>query len=268
MVQPMQIKDMSNDHIAGIDNIVKAANGKRFVFLGESHTNPEHHKFQAHVIEAFARSGRTVIVGFEMFQRPKQSALNPWTMGMWSEEQFLTETDWKHQWGYDFALYRPIFEVTREYKIPMVALNIPRDWVRAVGRSGFSGLTEEQRRELPTPLGTYNPVHRQIFTAMIGSAHPMTGTSADNMYSGQVLWDEAMADSALKYLDAHSFGSDPVFIVIAGSGHVMYGQGINWRIFKRTGEKGVTVVMVDGDKPVTVSRGLGDFVFCGGMEKS
>ena len=102
---------------------------------------------------------------------------------------------------------------------------------------------------------------------MIGNSHPMTGASMDNMYSGQVLWDEAMADSALKYLTAHPQGSNAVFVVIAGSGHVMYGQGINWRIFKRTGEKGITVVMVDGEKPVSVSRGIGDFVFCGGTEK-
>jgi len=264
----MELQNLATNHKASINDIVNAAQNKRFVFLGESHTNPEHHKFQAQVIEAFAKSGRPVIVGFEMFQRPKQSTLNPWTMGMYTEDQFIQESDWKHQWGYDFALYRPIFEVTKRYQIPMVALNIPRDWVRSVGKSGFNGLTEQQKHELPDPLGTYNPVHRQVFNAMIGTAHPMTGANMDNMYSGQVLWDEAMADSALKYLDAHSFGSNPVFIVIAGSGHVMYGQGINWRIHKRTGEQGVTVVMVDGEKPVTVSRGIGDFAFCGGVEKS
>ena len=263
----MQIVDLASGKASSVGDIVWAARGKRFVFLGESHTNPEHHKLQASVIEALAKSGRPVVVGFEMFQRPVQAALNPWTMGWSSEEQFVQESDWKHQWGYDFALYRPIFEVTRQYRIPMVALNIPRTWVRAVGKGGFAGLSQEEKSQLPTPLGTLNPVHRQVFNAMIGGAHPMTGTSADNMYSGQVLWDEAMADSALKYLDSHPLPPSTVFVVIAGSGHVMYGQGINWRIQHRTGEKGLTVVMVDGEKPVKVSRGLGGYVFCGGVEK-
>ncbi|MBI5707182.1 MAG: ChaN family lipoprotein [Armatimonadetes bacterium] len=265
VVKPGEIMDTRSSRSATIADIVKAAEGKRFVYLGESHTNAQHHQMQADVIVALAKSGRQVIVGFEQFTRPVQLQLNPWTLGWWSEEQFIKNADWKGQWGYDYAFYRPIFEATKQYRLPMVALNVPRDWVRAVGRGGPNGLPADAKSQVPE-LDVTNKDHREVFFAMIGGHPPGSSTQMDNMYSAQVLWDTAMADSALKYLAQHPTTSNTVFVVIAGSGHVMYEQAINYRIFKRTGEKGVTVVMVGGKEPVTVSRGIGDFVFCGGSE--
>jgi uncharacterized iron-regulated protein len=242
-------------------DVARAADGKRFVYLGEGHTNAEHHKMQAQIIDALVRRGRDVIVGFEMFTRPKQDDLNPWTLGWWTEEEFLARSEWKTQWGYDFALYRPVFEIVKRNKLPMIALNVPRDWVRAVGRQGIAGLTDEQKAQLPSDIDLGWKNHRSVFEAMIGGGHPMTGAMADNMYAAQVLWDVSMADSALKYWERTPRSPRTVVVILAGAGHVMYGLGINGRIAKRTGEKGVTVTMVEGDGKATVSRGIGDFVF-------
>jgi hypothetical protein len=52
-----------------------------------------------------------------------------------------------------------------------------------------------------------------------------------------------------------------VMVVIAGSGHVMYRQGINWRVKNRTGDAGITVVMGSEEKAREVSTGLGDFFY-------
>jgi hypothetical protein len=52
-----------------------------------------------------------------------------------------------------------------------------------------------------------------------------------------------------------------VFVVIAGSGHVMYRPGINGRLAARGLGTGVTVVMAESDKPITVSKGIADFLF-------
>jgi hypothetical protein len=52
-------------------------------------------------------------------------------------------------------------------------------------------------------------------------------------------------------------------VVVAGSGHGLYGQGINYRITKRTAKPVLTVICVDGDAPRAVSRGIGDWVFMG-----
>lgn len=257
-VEPGTLVETASGNTATPDDVARAAIGKRFVYLGESHDVLRHHEIQAEVIRALAKQGRSVIVGFEMFTRPVQDRLNPWTLGWWTEQEFIEGSDWKTQWGFDFALYRPIFQAVRDLRLPMVALNVPRDWVRRVGRSGPSGLTAEEQAQVP-PIDISNGAHRQVFDALMGG-HPIPGTAGENIYAAQVLWDVAMADSALKYLDSYPRDSRTVFVVIAGSGHVMYGQGINYRIWKRTGESGVTLVMGETDGKREVSRGLGDFV--------
>lgn len=255
------LTDLRTVKTATADDVAAAADGARFVLVGESHTSPEDHQLQADIIEALVKRGRNVVVGFEMFTRPNQMNLNPWTLGMWSEEEFIQKADWKGQWGFDYALYRPIFEVIKKNRLPMAALNVPRDWVRAVGKSGPSGLTGEQQAQVPQ-LYLGNKGHRQVFEALMGG-HPMTGAQGDNIYAAQVLWDEGMADSAIKYMDRFSANSKAVMVICAGSGHTLHGQGINWRIKRRTGEPMITVVCTESDGERKVNRGVGDFVFVG-----
>ncbi len=255
-----QIVSTSTSRPVTVSDIAKAAEGKQFVYLGESHNNPDHHKMQAAVIAELVKQGREVIVGFEMFTRPAQINLNPWTLGWWDEATFIEQSNWKKEWGFDYALYRPIFETIKANRLPMVALNVPRDWVRAVGKGGYAALTPEWKKELPDPLFLGNDKHKEIFAAMMGG-HPMTGTAGENIYAAQVLWDEGMADTAIKYMNSHMVSPKTVFVVVAGAGHVMYGQGINYRVGLHTKMTGVTLTMVDGTEPLTVSRGLGDFVY-------
>lgn len=255
------VKDMRSDAVSSARGIAEAADGYRFVCLGESHDNLDHHKMQAAVIQALVDRGRDVVVGFEMFQRPIQKALNPWTMGMYTKEEFINQAEWKTQWGFPFELYEPIFLTVQRDRLPMVALNVPRDWVRAVGKGGYDGLTPQAKSELPSDFYLKNKEHREIFGAMMGG-HPMQGDAGENMYKAQTLWDEGMADTALKYLSARISGPKTVFVIVAGSGHVMYGQGINFRIKRRTGMDSLTLTCVDSNEPIKVSRGLGDFVYC------
>lgn len=265
-VSPGQITRLSDGVAVSPSDVAKAARGTRFVYLGELHDQLSHHQMQAAIIEALVKDGRDVIVGFEQFTRPFQDALNPWTLGWWTDEEFIQKADWKANWGMDFALYKPIFDVTKQYKLPMVALNVPRDWVRRVSRGGFNALTPEERATVPTPDLT-NKDHRSIFSALMGG-HPVAGERGENIYTSQVLWDEAMADSAIKYMAARPTSAKTVFVVVAGSGHVMYGQGINYRAWKRTGDRGITVTKMTADEATEVARGLGDFVYATKPEAS
>jgi len=255
-----QIYDLTRQRRATVQDIVDAARGKRFVFLGENHATTDHQQMEAEVIAALVGAGRHVVVGMEMYQRPKQNWLDQWSSGTISEADFVTQSDWKGQWGYDFAFYRPVFQVVRDNGLPLVGLNIPRIWVRDVGQQGFAGLPDDAKAELPPAMDLSNKDHHAIFDALMGG-HPAGGSNMDNMYAAQVLWDEAMSDTAIKYLDKAPKDPKAVFVVIAGSGHLEYKQGINWRIAKRKAGDGVTVIMMQSDEPATVSRGIGDFVY-------
>ena len=258
VVQPGSILDLRSLKTATRADVAASADSCRFVFVGEEHDNPKHHQMQADIIQALVERGRSVIVGFEMFQRPIQPMLNPWTLGWWTEDEFIQKADWKHQWGMDYALYRPIFETIKKDKLPMVALNIPRDWVHTVGTKGYDALNDDQKGQLVPSLDLQNRNHKKMFEAMM-EGHP----AAPNMYAAQVLWDTAMADSAIKYLDSHVLPSNTVLVIVAGAGHGMYGQGINYRLGMRNAGSCLNLICVTGkDGPVTVSRGIGDYVYC------
>jgi uncharacterized iron-regulated protein len=235
--------------------VAAALDGERWFYLGENHATAEHQKLEADMVQALVDRGRRVIVGVEFFQRPKQSILDQWSAGELKEDEFLSKADWKGQWGYPYSFYRPLFEVIRKNRLALVGLNVPRDWVRAVGKGGPDALTAEQAAQVPN-LNLGNRDHRSVFNALMGG-HPPTGPQGENIYAAQVLWDEGMADTAVKYRRARN----SIFVVIAGSGHVMYGQGINWRVRGRTGERGKWLVMTQSDGPAKVARGMGDFVY-------
>jgi uncharacterized iron-regulated protein len=237
--------------------VAAAAKGVRFVFVGESHDNPWHHQAQASVIEALVAEGRRVVVGFEMFTRDNQANLAPWTLGRWDEATFLERAQWKAQWGFDFALYRPVFESVRRHRLEMVALNVPRQWVRDVARNG-PGTLEGGRREWVPELDLGQSGHRRVFDSLM-DGHP-PGSALEGMYAGQVTWDTGMAQSALDAM-AKSANPNRVMVVVAGIGHTLYGQGINLRIALRTGERTVSAVCIESDGPREVSRGVADFVF-------
>lgn len=256
-VAPGQIVSTRTGRPATVAEIAQSARGKGWVFLGEQHATEPHQQLHADVVRALVAEGRRPVIGLEMITRPKQDVLDAWTAGKLDEEAFLKDVDWKGQWGFDFRFYRPIFAVAKEKSLPVVGLNVPRDWVRAVGRGGYAALPTTARLQLPAKMDTTVKDHRAVFNSLMGG-HPMSGTQGENMYAAQVLWDEGMADTALKYRER--FNPD-VFVVMAGSGHIMYRQGINRRIAMRRAGDGVTVVMLSSKEPVEVSRGIGDFVF-------
>lgn len=257
-VKTGQIIETKTSKPTSAKGIARQAKGYRYILLGESHDHADHHWLQAEIIHELAKSGRDVVVGLEMFTRPVQSELFAWSLGWQSEGEFIEKSKWKTEWGFDFGLYRPIFEAAKKFKLPLVALNVPRDWVRKVGREGLAALTEEQRQELPKDIDLGNQNHRSIFSALMGG-HPVAGTRGENIYSAQVLWDAGMADTATKWMEKRP--KDSIMVIVAGSGHVMYKQGINWRITQTTGEKTLDVVMIEGDQPQNVSKGISDYVF-------
>jgi uncharacterized iron-regulated protein len=251
---PGQIIDLGSGRPSDLKGVVQAADGKRFVFLGEQHATTAHQQMEADVIKALVAAGRHVVVGMEMYTRPVQDVLDKWSTGEMSEADFITLSDWKHQWGFDYGFYRPVFEAVKANHLPLIGLNVPRQWVHDVGQAGFESLPTNARLQLPPQIYLGNREHREVFDSLMGG-HSMAGTSMDKMYAAQVLWDESMADTAVKYLDRFPSDRSTVFVVIAGAGHLMYGQGINYRIHRDH------MIMLQSDSPVTVSRGLGDFVY-------
>lgn len=256
-VQPGFTDSQTGRSVSPAD-IAKAARWTRFVLVGESHATPPHHQAQADIIRALAADGRYVVVGLEMLTKEKQSYLGLFSVGKVSVDAFPEYIDWKNQWGHDYNAYRPVFQAIHDLELPLYALNLPRDLVRRIGQEGPSAVKPEEKKWLPN-LDLSNQNHRAVFTSLMGG-HPLTGARGENIYAAQVSWDTGMAKSAI---DAMEFRTSDkwVMVILAGIGHTMYEQGINYRIKQMTGEESLSIACLPADGPTDVSRGLSDYLF-------
>jgi uncharacterized iron-regulated protein len=115
--------------------------------VAETHDSKKHHELQRDVIHSFQTKKVPVAIGLEMFQTDYQKQLDDWVEGKIPEQNF-TEIYAKN-WSYDWSLYRELFIFARDNRIPMIALNVPKDMVFKVARKGFASLTPEERKNLP-----------------------------------------------------------------------------------------------------------------------
>ncbi len=200
----------------------------RLLLIGEEHTAMDSHRIERRVIEELHRAGRRVSVGLEMFPYTAQSALDDWSRGALSEEEFLRASHWYKSWGYAWDYYREIFRFARENRLPLFAVNAPREVVTAVRKKGFQGLTPEEAAHIPARVDSDDPDHLRLFRASFEDATFHAGMSPEQwqaMFNAQCTWDATMAFQSVAALGRDS---DPraILVVLVGAGHVQYGLGI------------------------------------------
>jgi uncharacterized iron-regulated protein len=203
----------------------------RLLLIGEEHTNTECHLVQYRVLEALITSGRRVFIGLEMYPYTEQRFLDQWRDGLLTEEGFVRMSRWYDNWGYNWAYYRDIFLLARDHKVPMFAVNTPREVVAAVRKKGLSNLTPEEAAHIPKDIDVNSADHLTFFkTTFEGNEGPVHGSGMGddmlmNMLSAQATWDATMGFNGVEALKAQN---DPkaIMVILVGSGHVAYGVGI------------------------------------------
>ena len=85
-----------------------------------------------------------------------------WTIGSrgkLTDEAFLKASEWRQVWGYDAALYMPLFQFARLNRIPMIALNVERTPRRASRPKRMGGVSlPRSAKVFPTPLQPVRPI--------------------------------------------------------------------------------------------------------------
>ena len=226
-----QIVHLPTGSVVSIAQMLTIAGDARIVYLGETHDNPASHRLELQVLEALAeRHPGSQALGMEMFSRAQQSALDRWVAGLLDEKAFLKESRWFENWQMDFGYYRDLLNFARDRRIPIIALNAEKSLVGAVRSKTPDQLSKEEQARLPE-LDLTDPYQRGLVAAIFGdSSHG--GMQLDSFVRIQTLWDETMAESAVRYM-ASPAGKDKHLLVIAGGNHVSYGFGIPRRVFRR-----------------------------------
>ena len=225
----------------------------RVILVGESHTNYAHHLNQLAVIKsAYKNWGKNTSIGLEMVQADSQQqhqmVLDDYVAGKISEREMLRGVQWYDRWKYDFRLYRPIFSFARQHKIPLIALNIPREITKRVSKVGIKGLNKAERSQLPKVLDKSNSAYvariKQVFGMHAHGGAKADGNEFNRFLEAQLAWDEGMAFNATKYLR-----NNPAkrMVILAGSGHLINREGIPSRLDRQAGTKSV-VILSDVDE--------------------
>ena len=213
------------------EQMLTAATDARLVYVGETHDNPASHRLQLTVLRAMAaRYPHRVAVGMEMFTPSQQDVLDRWVAGELSEKEFLKQSRWYAVWNMDFAYYRDLLVFARDHHIPVVGLNADKDLVRAVGQKAFEQLDAAERQRLPQ-IDMSDPYHRAMVEAIYGG-HSQGNSMLDGFLRVQSLWDEAMAESVVRFLNGRDDETWRM-VIVAGGNHVRYGYGIPRRVFRR-----------------------------------
>ena len=200
---------------------------KRIILVGEHHTTRSHHQGQLQVIRLLHQAGLQVAIGLEMFRSDSQKALNRWVSGDIDKTAF--EKIYYDNWNFAWPLYGMIFEYARDEKIPLVGLNVPRDITRQVARDGFKSLSDEQKEKLSNITCRVDKEYMDYIRKAFGG-HAHGNLNFIYFCEAQLVWDNAMAVSALDYLTANP---NAVMVILAGTGHVRK-QAIPAQISKRS----------------------------------
>ncbi len=232
---PVGISAQPRHFAAIIDDLAQS----RVIYAGETHTDYGAHLLQLQIIQALherqAQAGQKdgLAIGLEMFPHSSQAALDDWISGkIATEREFIQRSGYFEVWGFDYRLYRDILNYAKAKGIPLIALNLDKNIVSSVFRSGSTdSLTSAQQMELASERDLTLPGYRQRLEE-IHALHKDApqGSNFSGFLQAQAIWDETMAENAAAYLRKEPHRQ---LVVLAGVGHVSKENGIPPRLNRR-----------------------------------
>jgi uncharacterized iron-regulated protein len=264
-VAPGQIISMESGRAIPFEAMIRDMRSVPFISIGEAHGSLPTHELQARIIRALWKQDHHVAVGLEMVPASRQEALSQWSRGLLTEAEFLRKTGWYTTWGFNFGLYRPILAFAKEHEIPLYAFDTPREVVARFRVQDGRVLPEEVKPPVPEPDPAEEESRFLLRQSLESMKMPADLKGAviermfEDLYRSQVERESDMAGRAIR---AQRLEGRKV-VVLIGSGHLMFGLGLDRLVHDRSGQPSRSVVPVQvpkGEASVTVTRSLADYI--------
>ncbi|WP_295623906.1 ChaN family lipoprotein [uncultured Nitrosomonas sp.] len=250
--------------------IIARATKASVVLLGETHVNADHHRWQLQTLVALHVVRPNMVIGFEMFPRRVQAALDKWIAGELGEKEFLRAAEWDRVWNTDANLYLPLFHFARMNRIPMVALNIETKLRHQVAEKGFYGVPLEEREGVTRPaepsqayMDFLLPIYKQ-HDRKDKKTGEITPDDPDfrRFIGGQQLWDRAMAQVLQQATTESTDPEKPLVVGVMGTGHVLHGFGVTHQLHDLGIQNVIALLPWDSSKSCKqLVEGVADAVF-------
>lgn len=225
-----RIYDVRAGRFVGEAELYDALARARFVLLGETHDNADHHRLQARVIRELAKRPPGVsVVAFEMLDLDQQAVVVEHLSRRPADlDAFARAVRWEERGWPDFDLYRPVFEAALEAGARIVAAGLEPRRIRAVASGDLSVLPEG----LPARTGLLEPLPaelRQRMEAVLFDAHcgRLARDFLPRLVAVQRARDAVMADRL-----AVTAGRGRA-VLITGRGHARRDFGVPWYLARR-----------------------------------
>lgn len=211
-----QFAGVGDKKAADLAEVVKNVERADVIFIGEIHYNEQHHKAQLDIVRSLHARKIPIAIGLEMFTPEDQQKLDDWTGGRLDEESF--KPVFSRNWSYGWQLYRDLFIFARDNRIPLIALNIPKQVISRVMAQGPSALQES---EIPPKISwslnkSQADYMRTIASQVFGSSPPEKYLA--RLSEAQALRNSGMAWNIARYKQNHA--ADRV-VVLAGMWHAV-----------------------------------------------
>jgi uncharacterized iron-regulated protein len=185
------------------------------VYLGESHDNPHHHLDQARVLAAMLADGARPALAFEILARDQQPEVDAAMLESADPAALANRLGWGERGWPDFEMYRPLFDLARRYRLPVVAIDLGQPVVRRIAREGLAALAADERSRLasrlPPDADREQSIARDIETAHCGL---LPSAAVPGMVDAWHARNVTMARLVIMALERA-----PQVVVIVGRGH-------------------------------------------------
>lgn len=242
-----------------LDKVMKATDGKKFIFFGELHNNPISHWLQFEVTKRlYSVAKNRLVLGAEMFEADNQYIIDEYLADQISSKNFQSEVRLWPNYNTD---YKPLMEFAKEKGLKFIATNIPRRYASMAYKQGLDSLQNlsDEAKKYIAPLETFK------FDSTVACYSKMIYEFGDHggvaIAGAQAIKDATMAHFILQNVNNRS-----VFLHYNGAYHSDNKEGIVYYLKKEVDESKVmtltTVQQESTDKLLDEYKGQADFIIC------
>jgi uncharacterized iron-regulated protein len=240
-----RVYETATRRFVGIDAVARRLGDLDVAFFGEFHDNAGSHEAQRDLLALVASQNRPVVLGFEMFERDVQPIIDEYLRGTIDEDAFLRSARPWPNYGTD---YRPLLELARAHRWPVLATNLPRRLAASIGRQGLAAREHFGAGEdgfiaatVECPLDDYWVRFVETLTgeedADGSTAHTTVDPKLQNFFQAQCARDSTMAEALAPHVDEGT-----LVLHLNGGFHTDFRLGIVDRLLLRRPEARIGVI--------------------------
>lgn len=242
-----EIYDTKSEEILTIQDFARKSANFDIIFFGEFHDDSIIHKIQSDFFAEFIKINPRTALSMEMFERDVQLFLDDYLSDKITEDEFLKNS---RPWPDYKKFYRPLVELAKENKLPVIAANIPRKYAAMYANDGMSAiekLPSDERKFVTSSMTIKDDEYMQKFietmTGNFGDKNKRLTPNQENLillyYGAQLIKDETMAESIVNFYNANS---DYKIVHINGDFHSNNYLGTVQKVIERNQNLKIAVI--------------------------